>query len=32
MFRFKDGKIAQEWVSASVLGKVMPMGTLEFEK
>ena len=29
MFRFKDGKIAEEWVSADELGKLMQIGTLE---
>jgi predicted ester cyclase len=29
MFRFEDGKIAEEWVSADELGKLMQIGTLE---
>jgi predicted ester cyclase len=29
MFRFENGKIAEEWVSADELGKLMQIGTLE---
>lgn len=29
MFRFEGGKIAEEWVSADELGKLMQIGTLE---
>ena len=29
MFRFRDGKIAEEWVSDDELGKLMQIGTLQ---
>lgn len=29
MFRFEDGKIAEEWVTADELGKLLQVGTLE---
>lgn len=29
MFRFEDGKIAEEWISNDELGQLMQIGTLE---
>ncbi len=30
MFRFEDGRIAEEWVSTDELGQLLQIGTLEF--
>jgi hypothetical protein len=30
MFRFENGKIAEEWVSNDELGQLLQIGTLEF--